>query len=113
MLRIVNKAELLATDIALEFEGEKFGGTNVTFLLVMAPPGTGPRLHTHPYDEVLIIQEGQVTVIAGEERLELKGGQIVVVPAGTPHKWMNSGTDVLRQVDIHLNSHFITEWLEL
>jgi mannose-6-phosphate isomerase-like protein (cupin superfamily) len=28
-------------------------------------------------------------------------GQIVVAPAGVPHKFVNSGTGTLRQVDIH------------
>ena len=30
----------------------------------------------------------------------------------TPHKFMNSGDQRLRQVDIHANRQFITHWLE-
>jgi mannose-6-phosphate isomerase-like protein (cupin superfamily) len=40
------------------------------------------------------------------------GGQIVVAPAGIPHKFINSGAGPLRQIDIHANDRFVTEWLE-
>src|SRR3712207_4024087 len=43
--------------------------------------------------------------------IEASGGQ-VVVPTGVAHKSVNSGTGRLRQVDIHVNERFITEWLE-
>jgi hypothetical protein len=44
--------------------------------------------------------------------IEAEGDQIVVVPAGVPHKFVNSGTGQLRQVDIHPSGRFITVWLE-
>jgi mannose-6-phosphate isomerase-like protein (cupin superfamily) len=31
----------------------------------------------------------------------VSAGQIVVAPAGVPHKFVNSGSGPLRQVDIH------------
>ena len=37
---------------------------------------------------------------------------VVIVSAGVPHKFVNSGLVVLRQTDIHLSGHFVTEWLE-
>jgi mannose-6-phosphate isomerase-like protein (cupin superfamily) len=39
-------------------------------------------------------------------------GQVVVVPAGRAHRFVNSGDEPLRQIDIHANSHFVTEWLD-
>lgn len=112
MVRVIDKSELHATKTAWEFEGTKFGDTNLTFILVEAPPGTGPRLHSHPYDEVFIVQEGQATFTAGRETLEVSAGQVVIVGSGTPHKFVNSGLALLKQVDIHLSPHFVTEWLE-
>jgi mannose-6-phosphate isomerase-like protein (cupin superfamily) len=58
------------------------------------------------------VQEGSATFTAGNEVVEVSGGQVVVVPAGVPHKFVNSGTGPLRQVDIHASERFITEWLE-
>ncbi len=39
-------------------------------------------LHRHPYEEVFVVQEGTATFTAGDETIEAKGGQVVVVPAG-------------------------------
>jgi mannose-6-phosphate isomerase-like protein (cupin superfamily) len=70
------------------------------------------KLHRHPYKEVFIVQEGSVTFTAGDDIIEASGGQVIVVPAGVPHKFINSGNGPLRQVDIHASERFITEWLE-
>jgi len=84
----------------------------VSVIVVDAPPGGGPRLHRHPYEEVFVIQAGTVTFTAGDETIEASGGQVVVVPGGVPHKFVNTGEGRLRQVDIHASDRFITEWLE-
>jgi mannose-6-phosphate isomerase-like protein (cupin superfamily) len=80
-------------------------------LFVEAAPGQGPSLHTHPYDEILIFQEGRATARVGDEELEVEGGDIVLVPAGQPHAFVNSGDGTLRQIDIHVSPRFVTEWL--
>ena len=84
----------------------------VSVIVVDALPGRGPRLHRHPYEEVFVIQAGTVTFTAGDETIEASAGQVVVVPGGVPHKFVNSGEGRLRQVDIHASDRFITEWLE-
>jgi len=81
-------------------------------MVVDAPPGGGPKLHRHPFEEVFIVQEGTATFTAGDETVEVKGGQVIVVPAGVAHKFVNSGEERLRQVDIHASDRFVTEWLE-
>ena len=58
------------------------------------------------------MQEGSATFTAGDEVIEATGGQVIVVPAGVAHKFVNSGDARLRQVDIHASDHFVTEWLE-
>jgi mannose-6-phosphate isomerase-like protein (cupin superfamily) len=74
---------------------------NVSFFLVESPPGRGAGLHKHPYEEVFVLQEGEATFTIGEDVIAARGGQIVVVPADVPHKFVNSGSGPLRQVDIH------------
>ena len=111
MTRVVDMADLARGEDANEFQGFRHG-TGVSFIVVDAPPGGGPRLHRHPYEEVFVVQEGSVTFTAGEEVVEASGGQVVVVPAGVVHKFVNSGAGRLRQVDIHASERFVTEWLE-
>jgi mannose-6-phosphate isomerase-like protein (cupin superfamily) len=74
--------------------------------------GGGPDLHTHPYAEVFVIQEGEVTFTVGDETIEAKDGQILVVPAGVPHKYVNSGPGQVKHIDIHASGRMATEWLE-
>jgi len=76
------------------------------------PPGGGPRLHRHPYAEILIVQEGRGTYTVGAATLDAQAGQILIVPPQVPHKFIDSGDGPLRQIDIHLHRQFITEWLE-
>ena len=109
---ILNKDELYHYGNTYEFQGYQHGDATVSFIWVDVPPGGGPRLHRHPYEEVFIIQEGVATFTIGTTILEAKAGQIAVVPPGTPHKFINSGEGPLRQVDIHASPKFITEWLE-
>ena len=112
MTRILDIADLAQGETAYEFQGHHYGDTNVSFIMIDAPPGSGPKLHKHPYEEVFVVQEGSVMFTAGDDVIEAVGGQVVVVPAGVPHKFVNSGAGRLRQIDIHASERFITEWLE-
>jgi mannose-6-phosphate isomerase-like protein (cupin superfamily) len=51
--------------------------------------------------------EGRATITVGDETQEVEAGGIVVIPAQTPHRFVNSGDGVLRQIDIHASPKFI------
>ncbi len=110
--RLLDRADLPHSAIADEVEGDDLGGIGASVIVVDAPPGSGPRLHKHPYAEIFVVLEGQATFTAGAEVIEAVGGQVVVVPAGVPHRFVNADTGPLRQVDIHPNGRFVTEWLD-
>jgi mannose-6-phosphate isomerase-like protein (cupin superfamily) len=59
-----------------------------------------------------VVQEGTATFTAGDDVIEATGSQVVVMPAGVAHKFVNTGAGRLLQVDIHASDHFVTEWLE-
>jgi mannose-6-phosphate isomerase-like protein (cupin superfamily) len=101
MTHLIGKDELPYGKIAHKFEGHRYGDVNVSFFLVDSPPGGGAVLHTHPYEEVFVTLEGNATFTVGDKTIEVGAGQIVVAPADVPHKFVNSGTGPLRQVDIH------------
>ena len=96
---------------AAELEGQLYGA-NICVIFVDNEPGQGPRLHRHAYEETFITLEGRATFTVGSETLEVVAGQVVVVQAGMPHKFVNSGEGRLRQIDIHSSPRFVTEWLE-
>ena len=112
MTHIIDMADLAHSETAYEFEGHRHDA-GVSFIVIDAPPGSGPNPHKHPYEDVLVLQEGAVTFTAGEEVIEASAGQVVVVSADAPHKFVNSGVGCLRQIDIHASERFVTEWRRL
>jgi mannose-6-phosphate isomerase-like protein (cupin superfamily) len=74
--------------------------------------GSGPRLHQHPYSETFIIRRGSARFTVGDEVIVGAGGQVLVVPAFTPHKFEVLDGGVFESIHIHANDRFVTEWLE-
>ena len=109
---LLNRDELPFDGNTYEFIGSQYQGTEVSFIWVDMPPGSAVRLHKHPYKEIFIIQEGVSTFTGDTTTLEAVAGQLIIVPANVPHKFMNLGDGQLRQIDIHVNKEFITHWLE-
>ena len=70
-------------------------------------PGQGPPLHKHPYVEVAFVIEGSARITVGDEERDVQAGGIAVIPANTPHQFVNSGDGILRQIDIHASPNFI------
>jgi mannose-6-phosphate isomerase-like protein (cupin superfamily) len=110
-ISVLKQDELPWSAIAHEFVGADHG-SGLCIIFVDAEPGRGPSLHTHPYEEVLIILEGQATLDDGDEKRDVGAGDVVLIPAGQPHGFVNSGPGRLRQIDIHVSPSFSTEWLE-
>jgi mannose-6-phosphate isomerase-like protein (cupin superfamily) len=92
------------------FDGHSHG-SQVSFFISTNEPGTGPELHRHPYEEIFIVEQGTVHFTVGERTVEATAGQIVVVPAGTPHKFV-ARSERHRQISIHPAPRMETEWLE-
>jgi mannose-6-phosphate isomerase-like protein (cupin superfamily) len=44
--------------------------------------------------------------------VEATAGQIIIVPAGTPHKFTNTGATIAHHTDIHTRGQMQTTWLE-
>ena len=110
-ITIVPESELPADNFSRDFVGERFGGVGACVIFVEAKEGQGPRLHRHPYVELLIVIEGTATFDDGAAKREVHAGEMAVVDAHQPHAFVNSGAATLRQIDIHLSPRFITEWL--
>ena len=99
------------TGSGYERSGDEIGA-GVSVIVFDAGPGNGPALHRHTYREVFVVLEGEATFTLGEEQRIVRAGEIVVAPAGVPHRFVNSGQGRLLQVDIHEHPRFETEWLD-
>lgn len=108
---VARVGELPFSNVAHELVGADHGAS-VTLVIVDAPPGSGPRLHSHPYEEILVVQEGEATFRLGLAERIVRAGEIVIVAAGQAHAFTNTGAGPLRQLDIHVSPRFHTDWLE-
>ena len=54
MARVVDLADPARGDDPGELQGYHLGA-GVSLIVVDAPPGGGPRLHRHPYEEVFMV----------------------------------------------------------
>jgi mannose-6-phosphate isomerase-like protein (cupin superfamily) len=67
-------------------------------------PGYQTALHWHPYAEYLFVIEGvmEAWVVNDEARpVRLEAGDMIALPADTPHVFRNPGPDKLRLLGIH------------
>ena len=110
-MSFTNIEQLPFVGMSREFHGEREGAP-ISAYIVNAKPGQGPPLHTHPYVEVIFMLEGRATVAIGDQTREVNAGAIAVVPANTPHRFVNSGDTMLRQIDVHASPKFIQTNLE-
>jgi quercetin dioxygenase-like cupin family protein len=88
------------------FEGRDHG-SSVSFFVGTFEAGTGPSLHTHPYDETFIVEAGSATFTRGDDTFELVAGQIIVVPANTPHRFVSG--EGFRLISIAPSDHMVQE----
>lgn len=58
--------------------------------------GDAIPLHVHRIDEVLLFESGRAEARVGDETFHVRGGDVVIVPAGTAHGTRNAGDDVVR-----------------
>ena len=96
---VIKVDELPSGENASTFDGHQHGA-QVSFFLSHNRPGTGPKLHRHPYEETFIVEDGDVLFTVGGSTIEARTGDIVIVPAGAPHKFVIRAA-THRQVSIH------------
>jgi mannose-6-phosphate isomerase-like protein (cupin superfamily) len=96
---------------ACRFEGEPYGAP-VSLFVDDDAVGEGPGLHRHPYPETFVVQAGQARFTVGDEQFDAAAGDLLVVPADTPHAFVAVGDERLRLIAIHCAQRMATEWLE-
>jgi quercetin dioxygenase-like cupin family protein len=112
-MEIIHQSQLPLVGMSHEFIGADHSRVDISFFLVTtAEPGRGVRLHKHDYDEIVYLIAGRSKWTIGDQEREASAGDVLIVKAGEPHRFMNVGNDTLRQIDIHLNPTFETVWLE-
>lgn len=105
-MHAVNLADLPFVGMSRHFVGADQGEVAMSAYFVTAPPGRGSVPHTHPYDEVAIVQSGRGRWMVEGEAREAGPGDILVVKAGQVHWFVNTGTEPLHSIGLHLAPRF-------
>jgi len=84
----------------------------ISIFVTEFPRGDGPPLHIHPYAEIFLVESGSVLFTAEDETAEVSGGNLVIVPADTRHKFEGVSDEVNRVVSIHPSARVVQEDLE-
>jgi quercetin dioxygenase-like cupin family protein len=94
------------------FNGGQHGVAGISLLLSELQPGAGPKLHRHDYEELFILHEGQGAFTIAGTTVEARAGDIVVIPTGLPHSFINNGDGPLRVTAVHAAEAIVIDWLE-
>jgi quercetin dioxygenase-like cupin family protein len=74
--------------VLVKASGAETGG-RFSQVEVEDPRGTAPPMHVHHHeDESFYILDGEVTVFAGDQHIELTAGDYGFVPRGTSHAYL-------------------------
>jgi len=94
------------------FNGVQHGLADISLMFGEVQPGAEVGLHRHTYEELFVIHQGQAAFTIDGTTVDVRAGDLVVIPAGAPHRFVNTGADVLQQTAVHAADAIAIEWLE-
>jgi len=73
------------------FDVLQMGERSQTAMMTLAPgDATGAKAEAHEKsDQVLLMLDGELTGEVGDERPHLKKGDVIIIPAGVKHRFVN------------------------
>ncbi len=109
MPTVVPLEDLRKSPTACLFEGG--GEIPVSMFVTEHPRGKGAALHFHPYPEAFVVLSGTAVFTVGDDKVTVESGNVVVVPAETPHGFECASDDQLRIVSVHPSPAVKQTWL--
>jgi len=76
---------------------EESGG-EVSVIETAPPPGAGPPLHYHDFDEAFYVLDGELTFQLRDQRIQVRAGELVFAPRGVTHTFANLSDAPARQL---------------
>lgn len=91
---------------------EAQGATSLTVKEVVMKPGVSGRLHTHPTDIAIMMLEGSIQMIVGDDIRTVRAGYTLLAPPRVPHKLVNNTWVAARMLVIYPSVRLETHFLE-
>jgi mannose-6-phosphate isomerase-like protein (cupin superfamily) len=90
----------LSVQIMLDTEGH--GAENAALSVLEGSPTVAVPTHTHDGSaEILLVDEGQGTLVLGEREIQVRAGARLYIPQGVPHSYTSDGTSRLRAIQLY------------
>jgi quercetin dioxygenase-like cupin family protein len=64
------------------------------------PPGGGPPPHRHDFEETFILLEGEMEATFRGQKVTVKAGDTLTIPANAPHQFKNVSPEAVRLICI-------------
>jgi len=90
---------LVGDTYTITVSGEDTGG-RYCVIDMHVPPGGGPGLHRHNYDETFLVLDGEIEVTFRGSKTTARAGDTATVPSNAPHKFHNAASDPARLICI-------------
>jgi quercetin dioxygenase-like cupin family protein len=84
------------------------GARSTAAVLFELARGTHLGTHTDSAEEVLVVLEGEVEIVVGDERRRASAGAIAVVPAEVPHDVIGAGDTPARVTGVFSSSTVVS-----
>ena len=81
-------------------ERKAFSGDGATLALHRLHPGHEPRPHSHHYEQIVYILQGQIDFFIGDERIRLGPGGLLAVPPNVMHYGVVVGDEPVLNLDV-------------
>ncbi len=91
---------------------KEHGAVSLTIQEVIMKPGVAGRLQTHPIDVAIMLLEGSIQMIVGEEMRMVRSGSTLLAPPGVPYKLVNNIWVPARMLLIYPADRLETQFLE-
>jgi quercetin dioxygenase-like cupin family protein len=63
---------------------------------MFVPPGGGPPPHRHDFEESFTVLEGEIEATFRGEKVTVRTGQVIQIPANAPHQFRNNSAHPAR-----------------
>lgn len=91
-------------------EGRCYGLEHLSLVVGETAPGKGIALHRHEYEELFIVHAGEGTYIVGDDVVQAGPGDVVIIPSGVPHRFINNGSEALHHTAVHSSGTFAFDY---
>ncbi|BAZ09477.1 hypothetical protein NIES4071_12850 [Calothrix sp. NIES-4071] len=83
------------------FRKEILTNEHSQIVLMSVEPGDDIGEESHDVDQVLVFVEGEGEAVLNRERSKIQANSLVVVPAGTQHNFINTGSTALKLYTVY------------